>query len=123
MLLGQRLFAIPAVLFCWLVTMAVPSCAWGLTLDAKAQGLAHYMMAVCYDLNDQTTEAIAEYQKSVKANGLEPAPRLKLGAYYLRLDQVNQAEAQLKAVTRISPRNHRRIICWHSFILPNINMI
>ena len=72
-------------LCCWLVTMAVPSCAWGLTLDAKAQGLAHYMMAVCYDLNDQTAEAIAEYQKSVKANGLEPAPRLKLGAYYLRL--------------------------------------
>ena len=97
MLLGQRLSAMPAVLCCWLVTMAMPSCAWGLTLEAKAQGLAHYMMAVCYDLNDQTPEAIAEYKKSVKANGLEPAPRLKLGAYYLRLDQVDQATSPVKS--------------------------
>ena len=87
MLLGQRLSAMPAVLCCWLVAIITPSCAWGLTLEAQARGLAHYITAVCYELNDQTPEAIAEYKKSVKANGLEPAPRLKLGAYYLRLDR------------------------------------
>jgi len=104
MLFGQRLWAVLAVLFCWLATIVAPSCALALTVDSKARGLAHYMMAVCYELNDQTPEAIAEYQKSVKADGLEPAPRLKLGAYYLRLDQVDRATAQLKAVTRLAPQ-------------------
>jgi tetratricopeptide (TPR) repeat protein len=103
MLWGRRLFAMLAVLCCWLVTIMAPSCAWGLTLDSQARGLAHYMMAVCYELNDQTPEAIGEYQRSVKANGLESAPRLKLGAYYLRLDRVDQATTQLKAVTRLDP--------------------
>jgi len=104
MLLGQRLSAMPAVLCCWLVVIITPSCAWGLTLEAQARGLAHYMMAVCYDLNDQTPEAIAEYKKSVKANGLEAAPRLKLGAYYLRLGAIDQAATQLKTVTRLAPQ-------------------
>ena len=76
------------------------ACRW----IAKAQGLAHYIMAVCHDLNGESAQAISEYQKSVKSNGLESAPRLKLGAYYLRLDQIDQATAQLKAVTRISPQ-------------------
>ena len=62
-------------------------------------------MAVCHDLNGETSQAISEYQKSIKFNGLEPAPRLKLGAYYLRLNEINQATVQLKAVTRISPQD------------------
>jgi len=104
MLWGQRLCAMPVALCWWLVMIIAPSYAWGGALDSKAQGLAHYMMAVCDELNDQTKEAMAEYKKSVKANGLESAPRLKLGAYYLRLDQVDQAQIQLKAVTRLSPQ-------------------
>ena len=77
----------------------------GLSLDSKARGLAHYIMAVCHDLNGESAQAISEYQKSVKFNGLEPAPRLKLGAYYLRLDEISQATVQLKAVTRLSPQD------------------
>ena len=105
MLFGQRLFALRMVLFFSLLAAAGPSYAWGLSLDSKAQGLAHYIMAVCHDLNGESAQAISEYQKSVKFNGLEPAPRLKLGAYYLRLDEVSQATVQLKAVTRLSPQD------------------
>ena len=93
------------VLFFSLLALASPSYAWGLSLDAKAQGLAHYIMAVCHDLNGESAQAISEYQKSVKFNGLEAAPRLKLGAYYLRLNEVSKAAAQLKAVTRLSPQD------------------
>lgn len=105
MLSRQRLLTMPAFLCCWLVTMVAPSCGWALTVDSQSQGLAHYMMALSYELNDQTKEAIGEYQKSVKANGSEPAPRLKLGAYYLRLGSLDQAKAQLKSVTRLAPKD------------------
>ena len=105
MLFGQRLFALRMMLFSSLLAVASPCYAWGLSLDSKAQGLAHYIMAVCHDLNGESAQAISEYQKSVKFNGLEPAPRLKLGAYYLRLDQISKATAQLKAVTRLSPQD------------------
>ena len=86
---------------CWR-SQALPTLG-DLSLDPKAQGLAHYIMAVCHDLNGESAQAISEYQKSVKFNGLEPAPRLKLGAYYLRLDKHAQAAHQLKAVTRHFP--------------------
>jgi len=88
-----------------LLALAIPSYAWGLSLNSKAQGLAHYIMAVCHDLNGETVQAISEYQKSVKFNGLEPAPRLKLGAYYLRLEKISQATVQLKAVARLVPQD------------------
>jgi tetratricopeptide (TPR) repeat protein len=104
MLLGQRLWALRMVIFLSLSAYASPSFAWGLSLDAKAQGLAHYIMAVCHDLNGESAQAISEYQKSVKFNGLEPAPRLKLGAYYFRLDESRKATDQLQAVTRLSPQ-------------------
>ena len=104
MLLGQRPFALRMVLLSLLLAVASPSYVWGLSLNSKALGLAHYIMAVCHDLNGDSSQAIAEYQKSIKYNGLEPAPRLKLGAYYLRLDEIQKAIIQLKAVTRISPQ-------------------
>jgi tetratricopeptide (TPR) repeat protein len=62
-------------------------------------------MAVCHDLNGESAQAINEYQKSVKYNGSETAPRLKLGAYYLRLNNIKKAIIQLKTVTRISPQD------------------
>jgi len=93
------------VLFLSLLAYASPSYASGAKrLNDKALGLAHYIMAVLHDLNGESSQAISEYQKSVKFNGLEPAPRLKLGAYYLRLGEVRQATVQLKAVTRLSPQ-------------------
>jgi tetratricopeptide (TPR) repeat protein len=105
MLFGARPFALRMVLFLSLLAHASPSYAWGLSLDSKTRGLAHYIMAVCHDLNGESAQAISEYQKSVKFNGWEPAPRLKLGAYYLRLDRVSQAIFQLKTVIRLSPQD------------------
>jgi len=105
MLFGQRLLAPRTVLFSALFMAAIPCHAGGIGLDSKAKGLAHYIMAVCHDLNGESLQAISEYQKSIKLNGLEPAPRLKLGAYYLRIDKAPDAIAQLKAAARISPQN------------------
>jgi tetratricopeptide (TPR) repeat protein len=62
-------------------------------------------MAVCHDLNNESAKAIKEYQRSIKFNGSEPAPRLKLGAYYLRMGQDSQAAAQFKEAARISPED------------------
>ncbi len=98
-------FSLRIILLSSLLAAVSPCYASALSLDAKAKGLAHYIMAVCDDLDGESAQAISEYQKSVKFNGMEPAPRLRLGAYYLRLDQVSQATAQLKKVTHISPRD------------------
>jgi Tfp pilus assembly protein PilF len=106
-LFGARRFALRMIVFSSLLAVASPSYAWGLSLDSKAQALAHYIVAVCHDLNGESGQAVNEYQKSIKFNGTETSPRLKLGAYYLRLDQVDQATDQLKAVTRISPLEPR----------------
>ena len=106
MLLGQRLLVLRTVLFSLLLAYAMPSlCLGSVHWMHKALGLAHYIMAVCHDLNGESAQAISEYQKSIKFNGLESAPRLKLGAYYLRLDEISQATVQLKAVTRLSPQD------------------
>ena len=105
MLFWQRLSVWGVFLFSLITAVVMPSYASGaVQLNDKALGLAHYMMAVDYELNDQTKEAIAEYQKSVKANGLESAPRLKLGAYYLRLGSVDKAKAQLRSVIFLDPQ-------------------
>jgi Tfp pilus assembly protein PilF len=101
---GPCQFALRMIVFSSLLAVASPCHVWGMSLDSKVQGLAHYIMAVCDDLNGESAHAISEYQQSIKFNGLEPAPRLKLGAYYLRLEEVQKATVQLKAVTRISPQ-------------------
>jgi tetratricopeptide (TPR) repeat protein len=93
------------ILFSSLMVAAGSLCAWGSPLDSKAEGLAHYIMGVCHDLKGEGPQAIGEYQKSIRFNSVEPAPRLKLGAYYLHLNQTAKAAAQLKAVTRISPQD------------------
>jgi len=105
MLFGLRLFALRMVFFLSLWTYAGPSYAWGLDVNAKAQGLAHYIMAVVHDLNGESAQAISEYQRSIKFNGAQAAPRLKLGAYYLRFDDIPKAAVQFKAVTRLAPQD------------------
>jgi Tfp pilus assembly protein PilF len=105
MLFGQRQFAVKIILFSSLLAFVSPCCAWSLSFDAESQGLAHYIMAVCHDLNGESAQAIGDYQQSVKFNGLELAPRLKLGAYYLRLDEPRKAAIQFKEVARLSPQN------------------
>ncbi len=103
--LGAGRLALSVVVFLSLLAVTVPSYAWDLSLDAQAQGLAHYIMAVCHDLNGESALAINEYQESVKLNGLEPAPRLKLGAYYLRLNDIKAAQEELTAVIRLAPQD------------------
>jgi len=105
MLYGQRHFMLRLVLVSSLLAVTSPCYALGLSLNSQARGLAHYIMALCHDLNGESADAISEYQKSIRYNGIESAPRLKLGAYYLRLNEEPQAIAQLKVVTRLSPQD------------------
>lgn len=74
-----------------------------LPLDAKAKGLAHYIMAVSHDLNGEATLAISEYEQSVSYNPKEKAPRLRLGAYYVRLGLLDDAVTQLQKVIALNP--------------------
>jgi len=104
-MLGVRLFALRILLFLSLVAITSPSYASELSLQARSQGLAHYIMGVCHDLDGESAQAISEYQKSVKYDGQESAPRIKLGAYFLRLDEIDQATNQLKEAARISPKD------------------
>jgi tetratricopeptide (TPR) repeat protein len=102
---GGRSLCALGMVFVPLFALPGPSHAWGLVIsDSKAQALAHYIVGVCDDINGETAQAIREYQKSVKLDGSQPAPRLKLGAYYLRLDDFKQATAQLKTVVRLAPQ-------------------
>ncbi len=78
--------------------------AQDLPLDAKAKGLAHYIMAVSHDLNGQAKQAIGEYEHAVSYNNNEIAPHLRLGAYYARLGLLDEAIAQLKTVTAKAPQ-------------------
>jgi len=104
MLWGQRLFTLRVVVFSSLLAATSPCYAGDLSLNAKAKGLAHYIMAVCHELNGENSQAIVEYQKSVKYNGFQSAPRLKLGADYLRLGEIKKATIQLKEVEHLSPQ-------------------
>ncbi len=80
-----------------------PAYAQDLTFDAKAKGLAHYIMAVTHDLNGEATQAIAQYEQSVAYNPQEKAPRLRLGAYYVRFGNLEEAVKQLQAVIAKAP--------------------
>ncbi len=86
------------------VSGGYPAHAQDLPLDAKAKGLAHYISAVCHDLNGEASLAVSEYEKSIAYNNKESAPHLRLGAYYLRLGRLDQATASLKTVVALSPR-------------------
>ncbi len=81
-----------------------PAYAQDLTFEAKAKGLAHYIMAVNHDLNGEATQAIAQYEKSVTYNPQEKAPRLRLGAYYVRFGNLEEAAKQLQAVIAEAPQ-------------------
>ncbi len=83
------------------------SSAWADPIDTKSQGLAHYMMAVYDDLNGQSAQATSEYQQSIKFDPAQTAPRLKLGADYIRAGQFNKAIVQLKEAAHLSPQESR----------------
>ncbi len=71
--------------------------------EHKSKALSHYIMGVVNDLNGRGSQAVSEYDRSVNLNPTEPAPHLRLGAYYARLGQLDEAEAQMKTVLKLSP--------------------
>ena len=66
----QRQLSLRILLFLSLLVISAPGHADVLPLDAKTKALAHYIVAVCHDLNGESAQAIGEYQKSVKLNSL-----------------------------------------------------
>ena len=101
---GLCLLALRTILFLSLVVAVSPSYA-SVDVDGKARGLAHYIVGLCHEINGETDQAISEYQASVTYNGEESAPRLKLGAYFLRLNKMDQALLQLKAAERLDAQD------------------
>jgi tetratricopeptide (TPR) repeat protein len=87
-----------------LLALVSPSYALGPSPDSKTQGVAHYIMAIVHDLNGEEPQANAEYQQSIRFNGLEPAPRLKLAAHYLSLNDFKKAAAELRTVEQLLPQ-------------------
>ncbi len=71
--------------------------------QAKPKALAHYIMATVNDLNGDEQQALQEYEKSAKFDPRQSMPHLKLGAYYLRLNRIKDAIAQLKTVIKLQP--------------------
>lgn len=78
--------------------------AQDLPVDARVKALAHYMMALCHDLNGESAQAVAQYQQSARFNGQEPAPYLRLASYYVRTNQLEEALVQLKQVVQLAPK-------------------
>jgi len=78
---------------------------WAQSPQAQTQGLAHFIMGVSDDLNGRKDQAAEEYRKSIKYNGAQALPRLKLGLQYLALNQTSKATSQLKQAARLSPEN------------------
>ena len=93
------------LIFSCAVALTNPAFASGLKQDAEAKALAHYIMALCLDINGQADQAVGEYQQSIEYNALEPAPRLKLGAYFLHLNKLSESIKQLKMGIELAPDN------------------
>ncbi len=74
-------------------------------IAVKSKALAHYIMAVAYDFNGRSVEAISEYERSVDLNPKEILPHLRLAAYYLRLGLTEKSITQLKEVLKLDSQN------------------
>lgn len=74
-------------------------------VQAKAEALAHYIMAVSYDFNSQPGLALKEYERAAKLNSREPMPHLRLARYYLRAGKLDKSIQHLKIVLSLDPEN------------------
>ena len=73
--------------------------------SVKAEALAHFIMGANAEFNSQPRLAQEEYRQAVKLSPLETPPRLKLAAYLIRFDALDEAINQLQAVTALEPAN------------------
>lgn len=73
----------------------------------KSKALAHYIMAVSYDLNGQSRRAISEYQRSISLDPNQPLPHLRLAAYDVRSGLLDRAVGKLKTVLALDPENDK----------------
>ncbi|MBL8012740.1 MAG: tetratricopeptide repeat protein [Candidatus Omnitrophica bacterium] len=67
------------------------------------QSISHHIMAVIADFNDQSQEAIREYQKAVDFNPNSYLSRLRLGAHFAKDGKLNDALIQLSKVPYLNP--------------------
>lgn len=98
-------FAIGITAFAWACVSGVSARDDENTIKARA--LAHYAMAVTYDLEGRSQEAIAEYQRSINYDPSQPLPHLRLAAYFLRAGLLEKSIHQLKTVLELDPDNDR----------------
>lgn len=98
----------------WKVTAGllvfVSACVLGVYAgDAQTQpnskALAHYIMAVSYDLRGRTGDAVREYGRSIAFDPSEPLPHLRLAAYNIRDGLMDKSVDQLKTVLDLDPKN------------------
>ena len=72
--------------------------------DAKAKGIAHYIMALVYDLQGMTDEAINSYKTSAEYKGNADV-YLRLGADYARLGKLPESISALQKVLNYDEKN------------------
>lgn len=86
--------------------IAVPPKVYAVDEQEKtAKSLAHYTMGLICDLYGMTEESVKYYES---ASGFDPGSyviRLKLGANYARLGNLDVAVEQLKAVHKYNPQD------------------
>jgi Tfp pilus assembly protein PilF len=79
--------------------------AWDSGVTAKSKAVAHYVMAVSYDLNGRGIEAIYEYERSIAFDRTQPLPHIRLASYYLRAGLLERSVRELNQVLRLDPTN------------------
>jgi len=104
-MLRGRSIALFIACVCSLLALLSPSYAWGPTLDTQAQGLAHYMTALCLDFNGDIDQAIREYQKSVHFDPSNTFALNELGSIYADHHLNAQAIPMFRRSLRIDPGN------------------
>ena len=73
--------------------------------EVKSKALAHYIMAVTYDLNGRPVEAITEYERAARLDSTQVLPHLRLAAYYARGGMYDKTVSQLNTVLKLDPVN------------------
>lgn len=72
--------------------------------EEQVKSIATYAIGVIHDLQGETDSAIAAYEKSAKFKS-SSATRLRLGADYARLGQLDKAAAELNVLLKEDPDN------------------
>lgn len=91
---------------CWLAVFTVSQrFAFCDDISIKSKAVAHYILAVNHELNGQSRQAFEEYSKSVALDPNQATSRLKLAAYDIRFDKLDEAIDHLKAIIQLNPHD------------------